>query len=54
MSIGRTDFVGSDYKTLINSIKTKLMVLPDDFKVLCGHNESTTIGFERINNPYLQ
>ena len=53
LSIGRTDFPGSDYATLINSIKTKLLVLPDDFKVFCGHNESTTIGFERNNNPYL-
>jgi glyoxylase-like metal-dependent hydrolase (beta-lactamase superfamily II) len=53
MSIGRTDFPGGDYNTLINSIKTKLMTLPDNYEVHCGHNESTTIGFERANNPFL-
>jgi len=53
MSIGRTDFPGSDYKTLINSIQTKLMTLPDNCKVYCGHNEATTVGFERENNPFL-
>jgi len=54
MSIGRTDFPGGNHNTLIDSIKTKLMTLPDNYEVHCGHNESTTIGFERTNNPFLQ
>jgi glyoxylase-like metal-dependent hydrolase (beta-lactamase superfamily II) len=54
LSIGRTDFAGSNHSDLINSIKNKLMILPDDFKVFCGHNEPTTIGFERKNNPFLR
>jgi glyoxylase-like metal-dependent hydrolase (beta-lactamase superfamily II) len=52
-SIGRTDLPGGDYNTLINSIKTKLLTLDDDFKVYSGHGPSTNIGFERKNNPFL-
>ncbi len=52
-SIGRTDLPGGDYDTLISSIKTKLLPLGDDFKVYSGHGPSTTIGFERNNNPFL-
>ncbi len=52
-SIGRTDLPGGNYNTLINSIKTKLLTLADNFKVYSGHGPSTTIGFERDNNPFL-
>lgn len=52
-SIGRTDLPGGDYHTLINSIKTKLIPLGDDVKVLTGHGPATTIGFERRHNPFL-
>ena len=52
-SIGRTDFEGSDYDTLINSIKTKLWKLDDSTAVYCGHGQNTTIGFEKKNNPFL-
>lgn len=52
-SVGRTDFPGADHRTLINSIKSKLMKLPDDTVVLPGHGGSTTIGNERNSNPYL-
>ena len=52
-SIGRTDLPGGDYDTLINSIRSKLLPLSDDFKVYPGHGPVTTIGFERINNPFL-
>ncbi|MFN0276005.1 MAG: MBL fold metallo-hydrolase [Chitinophagales bacterium] len=52
-SIGRTDLPGGDYETLINSINTKLMVLPDDVKVYAGHMQVTTIGRERKLNPFL-
>jgi len=53
-SIGRTDLPGGDHETLINSIKTVLMPLADDTQVFCGHGPSTTIGFERENNPFLK
>lgn len=52
-SIGRTDLPGGDYKTLIDSIKNKLFPLGDDFTVYNGHGNSTSIGFERMNNPFL-
>ena len=52
-SIGRTDLPGGDYNTLIESIKTKLLTLDDDFTVYSGHGPSTTIGFERSQNPFL-
>ena len=53
-SIGRTDLPGGDYDTLINSIKTKLLCLEDDTEVFCGHGPSTSIGKERLSNPFLQ
>lgn len=53
MSIGRTDFPGGDFDTLIKSIETKLMTLPDNTIVYPGHGGQTTIGFEKANNPYL-
>ena len=53
MSIGRTDFPGSDYDQIMNSIRTKLMVLPDETRVFCGHMQDTTIGFERKHNPFV-
>ncbi len=52
-SIGRTDLPGGDLMTLIRSIKTNLMTLPDDTKVFCGHGPATTIGEERRENPFL-
>jgi glyoxylase-like metal-dependent hydrolase (beta-lactamase superfamily II) len=54
MSIGRTDFPGGSYEQIINSILTKLMVLPDETKVYPGHMEVTTIGFEKKRNPFLK
>ena len=53
-SIGRTDLPGGDYDTLINSIKTKLMVLQDRTIIYCGHGPPTSIGKERVSNPFLQ
>ena len=52
-SIGRTDFPGGDLRTLIRSIKTNLMTLPDDTKVFSGHGPASTIGDERAENPFL-
>lgn len=51
-SIGRTDLPGGSYEDELDSIKNKLFCLPDDTKVLPGHGPSTTIGWEKQNNPY--
>ena len=53
-SIGRTDFPGGSYERLMNSIREKLMVLPDETVVYPGHGPATTIGDERRGNPFLQ
>ena len=51
-SIGRTDLPGGNFDTLINSIHQKLFVLPDNVVVHCGHGQETTIGEEKVNNPF--
>jgi hydroxyacylglutathione hydrolase len=51
--IGRTDFPTGDYALLMSSIKNKLFVLPDNTVVYPGHGLSTTIGYEKENNPFL-
>ena len=53
-SIGRTDLPGGDFNTLINSIQTQLFTLPDDTKIYPGHGPMTTIGFEKMNNPFVK
>ncbi len=53
-SIGRTDLPGGDHQQLINNIRTKLFVLPDETIVYSGHGLTTTIGEEKKYNPYLQ
>jgi hydroxyacylglutathione hydrolase len=53
MSIGRTDLPGGNFDTLISSIKTKLFLLPDETMVHSGHGPTTSIGFEKVNNPFL-
>lgn len=53
-SIGRTDFFDGDFETLINSIKTKLLTLPDDTLVFPGHGDPTKIKDEKISNLYLR
>lgn len=52
-SIGRSDFPGGDYDTLIASVK-KLLELPEDTKVLPGHGPDSTIGWERSHNPFVR
>jgi glyoxylase-like metal-dependent hydrolase (beta-lactamase superfamily II) len=52
-SIGRTDLPGGNYNTLIQSIKEKLFVLPDDVVVYNGHGPETTIGNEKKYNPFV-
>ena len=53
-SIGRTDFPTSDHDQLIQAITMQLLTLPDDTRVLCGHGPPTTIGQERLSNPFLR
>lgn len=53
-SIGRTDLPRGDQRQLLKSIRDKLLPLPDDVTVLCGHGPTTTIGRERATNPFLQ
>ncbi len=52
-SIGRTDFPGCNHQDLIDSIKQKMFALADDFTVYCGHGPTTTIGYEKKYNPFL-
>lgn len=52
-SVGRTDFIGGDMSEIISSIKNKLLPLGDDVRVYPGHGASTTIGIEKVRNPYL-
>jgi glyoxylase-like metal-dependent hydrolase (beta-lactamase superfamily II) len=52
-SVGRTDLPGGNYDLLINTIKSKLFILPDTTTVYSGHGETTTIGEEKLENPYL-
>ena len=53
-SIGRTDLPGGNHQQLIDSIKNSVFLLPDDCEVFPGHGPSTTIGFEKMNNPFLR
>jgi hydroxyacylglutathione hydrolase len=53
-SVGRTDFPYGDHAALIGAIKTKLLPLGDDMSFLCGHGPGSTIGAERVSNPFLQ
>ena len=53
-SIGRTDLPGGDFKTIIRSIRDRLLPLPEDTRVIPGHGSITTIGQERESNPFLQ
>ncbi|MBP5405949.1 MBL fold metallo-hydrolase [bacterium] len=52
-SIGRTDFPGGSGRKIIESIKNKLLVLPDNTVVYPGHDETTSIALEKKLNPFL-
>jgi len=53
-SIGRTDLPGGSMEVLIESIQTQFFALPDDTKVYSGHGPVTTVGFEKMNNPFVK
>ena len=53
-SIGRTDLPGGDGRQILRSIANKLLPLPEDTLVVCGHGDSTTIGREKKRNPFLR
>jgi hydroxyacylglutathione hydrolase len=52
-SIGRTDLPGGNFEQIIDSIHSRLLVLPDEIKVIPGHGPVTTVGEERNGNPFL-
>ena len=53
-SIGRTDLPGGDGRQILRSISNKLLALPEDTTVICGHGDPTTIGREKKRNPFLR
>lgn len=52
-SVGRTDLPGGSWEQLENSIKTQLFTLPDETRLLSGHGPETTVGEEKMNNPFV-
>ena len=52
-SIGRTDLPGGDYNLLIEKIRTRLLPLPDEYEVLPGHGDISSIGMEKRYNGFL-
>jgi hydroxyacylglutathione hydrolase len=53
-SVGRTDFPGCSHEVLMESIRTNLLPLADDWTLFPGHGAKTTIGIERANNPFIR
>jgi hydroxyacylglutathione hydrolase len=53
-SIGRTDLPSGSHEAMVKTLKTRVLPLSDDLRVLPGHGPETTIKFERKNNPYLK
>lgn len=51
-SIGRTDLAGGSHEQLLDSVRTRLFILPDDVVAYPGHGPETTIGHEKQHNPY--
>ncbi len=53
-SIGRTDLPGGDYPLLIDKIKTRILTLPEDYAVIPGHGDTSTVGEELLYNGFVQ
>lgn len=52
-SVGRSDFPGGSASDLVRSVKEKLLILPDETHVYPGHMDETTIGYEKLYNPFI-
>ena len=52
-SSGRTDLIGGNFEELVDGIQNKLFAMPDETRVYPGHGPSTTIGYEKRNNPFV-
>jgi len=52
-SVGRTDLPGGNWETLLKSIREQILTMPDDTRLLSGHGPETTVGEERVSNPFL-
>lgn len=52
-SIGRTDLKGGNFIEIVNSIKTRILTMPDEIRLLSGHGPETTVGQEKQENPFL-
>ena len=52
-SVGRTDLPGGDGVALVKSIQTQIFTLADETRLLCGHGEETTVGQEKMHNPFV-
>ena len=52
-SVGRTDLPGGNQESLMDSIRKKIFALPEDLEIFSGHGPSTTVGFEKENNPFV-
>jgi glyoxylase-like metal-dependent hydrolase (beta-lactamase superfamily II) len=53
-SVGRSDFPGGSFESLLNGIKNKLLPLGDNVEIYSGHGGTSTIGFEKMRNPFLR
>ena len=53
-SVGRTDLPGGDWEKLVASIQSQIYTLPDQTRLLSGHGPETTVGEEKVSNPYVR
>jgi len=52
--VGRTDLPGGSWPELVDSIKTKILIMPDEMPILPGHGPFTSVGQEKRSNPFIQ
>lgn len=52
ISAGRTDFPGGNHDTLIESVRNRIFILPDETQIFSGHGPMTTVKHEKGNNPH--